>query len=83
MLQSLISLPAVTAHIYYFDLPFEETVRRHNTKAHTDFGKEKMASWFVDHDYLGNAQEQILNQYMNKEEILAKIIGDLQKESGI
>ena len=83
MLQSLIDLPEVTAHIYYFDLPFEETERRHNIKEHPDFGKEKMASWFVDHDYLGNNQEQILNQYMNKEEIFVKIIGELKKEPAI
>jgi adenylate kinase family enzyme len=79
MLQSLINLPEVTAHIYYFDLPFEETVRRHNTKKDTDFGEEKMASWFVESDYLGNDQEQILTQYMNKEEILTKIIGEIRK----
>jgi adenylate kinase family enzyme len=79
MLQSLINLPEVTAHVYYFDLPFEETVRRHNTKKDTDFGEEKMASWFVKSDYLGNDQEQILTQYMNKEEILTKIIGEIRK----
>lgn len=79
MLQSLINLPEVTAHVYYFDLPFEETVRRHNTKKDTDFGEEKMASWFVERDYLGNDQEQILAQYMNKEEILTKIIGEIRK----
>ncbi|MBF7023377.1 kinase [Staphylococcus kloosii] len=79
MLQSLINLPEVTAHIYYFDLPFEETVRRHNTKKDTDFGEKKMVSWFVERDYLGNDQEEILTQYMNKEEILTKIIGEIRK----
>jgi hypothetical protein len=38
-----------------------------------------MASWFVERDYLGNDQEQILTQYMNKEEILTKIIGEIKK----
>ncbi|MBF7017853.1 P-loop NTPase family protein [Staphylococcus durrellii] len=49
MLQSLIDLPEVTAHIYYFDLPFEETERRHNAKENTDIGEGKMKSWFVYH----------------------------------
>ncbi|MBF7019510.1 kinase [Staphylococcus sp. 18_1_E_LY] len=79
MLQSLISLPEVNAHIYYFDLPFEETVCRHNTKGDTDFGEEKMRSWFVAHDYLGNPQEKMLNEFMNQEKILAKIIRELKK----
>lgn len=29
-------------YFYYFDIPFEETLKRHATKLNTDFGKDKM-----------------------------------------
>ena len=32
---------------YYFDIPFEETVKRHQERHITSFGEEKMRSWWL------------------------------------
>jgi hypothetical protein len=38
---------AGVTHSYIYDLPFEETVRRHSTKAVADrFGKPEMREWW-------------------------------------
>lgn len=52
MLQSIISSEHIKSYIYYFDLPYVETVRRHHSKAYTDFSVQKLASWFVEKDTL-------------------------------
>lgn len=46
---------------YYYDLPFEETVRRHQTrdKRH-EFTPDDMKRWWKDKDYLGWSEEVIL-----------------------
>ena len=39
-------------YAYYFDLPFEETVRRHGTKPNCgDFGPEDMRAWWREKDF--------------------------------
>lgn len=39
---------------YYYDLPFEETLKRHATKANrSDFGEEAMRRWWNEKDYIG------------------------------
>lgn len=44
---------------YYYDLSFEETLLRHQTKSNRqDFGKEEMRSWWKDKDYLGIIPEK-------------------------
>ncbi|RBR32863.1 hypothetical protein EB06_01049 [Enterococcus cecorum] len=36
---------------YYYDLPFEETLKRHQTRSQSqEFGAEKMARWWKDSD---------------------------------
>lgn len=39
-------------YAYYFGLPFEETLRRHQTKPNcNDFGEEEMKRWWRENDY--------------------------------
>ncbi len=39
---------------YYYDLPFEETLARHQTKPnHLDFGEAAMRDWWHEKDYIG------------------------------
>lgn len=38
---------------YYYDLPFEETLARHQSKSNSnDFGEEAMRRWWVEKDYI-------------------------------
>src|SRR5699024_4093496 len=80
MLQSIISNTHIKSYIYYFDLPYAETVRRHHSKASTDFSAEKLAIWFVEKDTLNEKKEKMIPETMTQNHILTKIVNDLNNE---
>ncbi len=48
-------------YAYYYDLPFEETLRRHGTKPNRfSFGEEDMRRWWREKDYIGIIPEEII-----------------------
>jgi len=64
--------------VYYFDLPFEETLRRHTLKPNAhDFGEKEMREWWKEKDVLGVEGEQIIDETYTKEAIVEKILGDI------
>ncbi len=66
-------------HAYYYDIPFEETLRRHETKPNrADFGSEAMRDWWKEKDYIGYLPEKILTQTMTLEEAATRILADIQ-----
>lgn len=77
MLDSFIKQEHVETHAYYFDLPFEETVRRHHSKKGTDFGEAAMASWFIEHDTLQVKRETCITKEMTEDQILTMILDDV------
>lgn len=68
---------ADTSFIYYYDLSFEETLKRHLTKKEANFGEKEMKSWFTAHDFLGAPNEKILTNTLSKDETLNLICRDL------
>lgn len=65
-------------YVHYFDLPFEETVARHATKADAhEFGEKEMRVWWNEKDCLGIHNEEILDKTMSIEEIVHRIISDV------
>ena len=67
-------------HAYYFDVSFEETLRRHETRPqHTQFGPEHMRSWWIEHDHLTVISEAIIPESSTLEETVARIISDVEK----
>ena len=61
-------------YAYYFDLPFEETLRRHQTKPNrAEFGEKELRSWWREKDFSDALQEQILPPEKNAEEIVEEI----------
>ena len=63
---------------YYYDLPFEETLRRHQTKSNReDFGEEAMRGWWVDKDYLDGIAEKRIPASLSQQETVNMIIQDL------
>lgn len=63
-------------NIYYFDIPFNETVRRHSTKSNShEFGEDEMKEWWEDKDFLGVDDEQTIKESMTREQIVRLIIG--------
>ncbi len=80
MLQSIISSTHIKSYIYYFDLPYAETVRRHHSKTYTDFCAQKLASWFVEKDTLNVKNEKLITEMMTQNDILTMIMNDLHDE---
>lgn len=66
-------------YTYYFDLPFEETLKRHATKANAhEFGEKEMREWWNEKDYLGIRSEKILDETMSIEEVVHRIMSDVE-----
>lgn len=80
MLHNLIRFFEGDACVYYFDLPFEKTVERHNSRDLADaFGEEALRAWWRPQDYLGAEGETMLTAEMTEEEILKLICGQASK----
>jgi len=60
MLHSLAADHRGITRFFRFDLPFEETVRRHNSKSCIDFGERELRQWWREHDALPGCKEQII-----------------------
>ena len=80
MLQNLIHFYNGNAYIYYFDLPFEKTVERHNSRPIADaFGEDSLRSWWCPKDYLGVEGENALTKEMTQKDILNLICSHLEE----
>ena len=63
---------------YYYDLPFEETLRRHNTKPnHNDFGEADMRRWWKEKDFLDFIPEKVLTKELSLEDAVELIYRDV------
>ena len=64
--------------IYYFDISFEETVRRHATKPNAhEFGESEMRQWWKDQDVLGVPGEQRIGEQLTQAEVIDMIHRDV------
>lgn len=64
-------------YAYYYDISFEETLKRHNSKGDIGFGKNVLKDWFVAHDYLGLENEKVIKDDVTIEEMIKTILKDL------
>lgn len=63
---------------YYYDISFEETLRRHQTKPNRgDFGEADMRRWWQEKDYLKNIEETVFKEDISLEGAVEKIYGDV------
>lgn len=59
---------------YYYDLPFEETLHRHQSKPNChEFGEDAMRRWWREKDYIGFIPEETLSTEISLEDALAMI----------
>ena len=64
MLQQLRDDHLGASVFYYFDVTWEETLRRHETRPQaTEFGSDEMREWYCVHDQLDFADERIIPQH--------------------
>lgn len=73
MLGGLMSL-ADEAYAFYYDVSFDETVRRHETKANASFGAEEMRTWWNEHDVLGVEGETILPESLSLDDAVTAML---------
>ncbi len=63
---------------YYYDLPFEETLRRHATKPNrASFGEDEMRRWWRDRDLLPQFKETLFDENTTLKSALSQILADL------
>jgi predicted kinase len=66
-------------YAYYFDIPFEETLKRHETRAKSsEFGEEAMREWWVEKDYSDVLDETPITADKDKETIVQEIYGSIK-----
>ncbi|RPF53454.1 kinase [Aquisalibacillus elongatus] len=76
MLKDLIQFYNQKACTYYFDLPFEETVKRHNSREKVnEFGEDSLRRWWNLQDYLEVEGETLITKDMSHNDILNLILG--------
>ncbi|MFQ6197105.1 AAA family ATPase [Streptomyces sp. NPDC000405] len=62
-------------HMYYFDVPFEETLRRHATKpVANEFGEAEMREWYRPHDVLPGGIETVIPATSSLEETVRRVM---------
>ncbi len=62
---------------YYFDVPFEETMRRHATKPQAaEYGFAEMSDWYRPLDLLPDGVEQIISAEMSVDDTVSKVMAD-------
>ena len=63
---------------YYYDIPFEETLRRHQTKGNKDdFGEAEMRDWWIEKDYIGFISEKPIYKNESLEAVAEKIYSEV------
>ncbi len=69
-----IQLYGIRVYAYYFDLSFEETLKRHQTKPNcNEFGKEEMKRWWREKDFSDVLNEVCIISDKDKESIVSEI----------
>lgn len=66
-------------HVYYFDISFDETLRRHATKPNAhEFGKAEMRDWYTKADTLGLPDEKVFTDEWSEDALLTSILDDVR-----
>lgn len=74
MFQSILAEHPVQNFFFYFDISFEETLKRHQTKPNChEFGEKEMRAWYKEKNFLNFIQENILSEEYSFEETVEYI----------
>ena len=67
-------------YAYYFDIPFEETLRRHKSKPnYNDFGEKQLREWWIAKDYSKVLNETNITAKITKDDLVQKILNELKE----
>ena len=77
MLSDLIKHWSGDVHIYYYDVPLEITLERHDTRPQKNvFTKENMRGWYNSDNKLNLPNEHIFNEHISIDEAVVQILAD-------
>lgn len=63
---------------YYYDLPFEETLLRHQNKSNkAEFGEKEMKKWWNEKDFISIIPEKSIMANMSMEDTILMIYSDV------
>lgn len=80
LFQTALELFGEDIYAYYYDLPFEETVLRHQTKAKkNEFGVQDMKRWWIEKDYIKVIPEKRITAEQTLEEAVNMIMAAIQE----
>jgi len=62
---------------YYFDVSFEETLRRHATKPNAhEYGEKQMREWYKPNQLTHFASEKVIPESFSKEDAVMKVLAE-------
>ena len=68
-------------YAFYFDISFEETLRRHKTKlCSEEFGEAEMKTWWNDKDFIKSIPETLIGEELSVDEIVNMIYQKIKRE---
>lgn len=63
---------------YYYDIPFDETLARHQTKPNrSDFGENDMRHWWIEKDFIKFISEKVITKDMQLNDTVELIYQDV------
>jgi predicted kinase len=83
MLRQLLADHAGISGVYYFQLSFDETLRRHATRPLAEVvTPEQMREWYTDRDLLGVPDERVIDPSSTLDDTVERIIAELGWTTG-
>lgn len=74
LFELVVQLYGTEIYAYYFDLPFEETLKRHQTRAKcNEFGEEAMRRWWREKDFSDVLKEVRITSEKDMESVVEDI----------
>jgi predicted kinase len=75
MFQELLDMHSTNNYFFYFDISFEETLRRHQSKPNKhEFGEKEMRDWYKEKDLLQFVQETLVPETSSSEQTINTLI---------
>lgn len=67
-------------YAYRFHIPFEETLKRHQTKPNcNEFGEKEMREWYIEKDDIGIIPENEITSEESATQIVQRILEDIRR----
>ena len=80
MLKEVIQAFGNRVAVYYLNLPFEETVKRNETRYMRErFGADSLKLWWNPKDFLHVEGEKAITELMSEEQIVQMVIQDVEQ----